>query len=75
MSELIEQEEGEEEKFDFEAAEEEEKFRLEGVAKEVDSTVSFPMLFGIGLITSLFSRPAKNVEEKPQRKNNERRAA
>lgn len=75
MSEFIEQEEGEEEKFDFEAAERQESMRLEGVAKEIDATASFPMLFGIGLITSLFNRPTKHEEkpaEKPRAERSER---
>ncbi|GEM_PF-7046803 len=74
MSEYLEQEENEEE-FSPEVAERQESLRLDGVAKEIDSTASFPMLFGIGLITSLFNRPAKHVssdevgEEKPKHKN------
>ncbi|MDO8584999.1 MAG: hypothetical protein Q7R85_02665 [bacterium] len=75
MSEYLEQEEDEEGGFDAEAAEQQESVRLEGVAREIDSAASFPMLFGIGLITSLFNRPAKNKEEEPKPKNNERRAA
>lgn len=72
MPELLEQEEGQEE-FDAKAAEREESRRLRGVAKEIDETVSFPMLGALQLITSLFDRPVtKSKEEQENGGENER---